>query len=239
VTARPMSATDQVCARCGSPVRANAPFCNGCGQSVTHAGPPTPHSGPPTPPPTVAGSPQHAPSGTDGLVAAGREVRCCAYLLDLAALVSPALPITATAAIVGVVEVLTIVIPVAFVAGWFWMSLWQGYTGQTFGKAMLGVRSVRAGGTHAPGFLAVVLRGVLFAASVGLVALPVIASATPRAGWHDRASGLALIDITLGSNPYGARQQTALRQTIDRSLRKVSSPVPLGSSAAPYVTNGP
>jgi uncharacterized RDD family membrane protein YckC len=116
------------------------------------------------------------------------------------------------------------------------MSAWQGFTGMSFGKAMLGVRSVRAGGSEAPGFGPVVVRGLIFAGTLGVAALNVITSATPRPGLHDTISGITLIDITLGTNPFGARQQPALRKTIDRSLRKVSSPVPIGATAQPYGT---
>jgi hypothetical protein len=214
---------DVGCPHCGSPLRADAPFCNGCGQSVAHLR----TAAPPTPTATVGvAAPPLANNGQ--LVAATRGVRGCAYLLDLAALISPALPITIAAAILGIAEVVYVVIPVAFVAGWIWMSLWQGMTGLSFGKSMLGIRSIRAENSGAPGVGAILLRGIIFTCTAGIAAAPVALSSAPRDGIHDRLSGITLIDITLGANPFGARQQTALRKSIDRSLRRVSSPVPIG-----------
>ncbi|MFC6126523.1 RDD family protein [Mycolicibacterium llatzerense] len=157
-----------------------------------------------------------------------RGVRCCSFLLDLAIIVSPALPLAVAGAILGVREVVLIVVPVACVAVWLWVSIWQGYTGLTFGKAMLGLRLIRAADRKPPGFAAGAMRSLIFAGTLGFAALPVLASATPRDGRHDKASGLTLIDVTVGHNPLGARQQTALRRTIDRSLNKIQSPVPVG-----------
>jgi uncharacterized RDD family membrane protein YckC len=167
-----------------------------------------------------------------------RGVRGCACLLDLAALISPALPLTIVAAILGVAEVVYVVIPVAFLVGWAWMALWQSLTGMSFGKSMLGIRSVRASDLHAPSLVAVMARSLIFLGTLGLAGLPVVTSSGPRDGLHDRLSGIALIDITLGFNPFGASQQTALRKTIDRSLRSVSSPIPIGPGVQPHGTGG-
>jgi uncharacterized RDD family membrane protein YckC len=164
------------------------------------------------------------------LVGAGRAVRICAFLLDLTVLLSPALPFTLAAALLGVPEVVYVVIPVAAVAGWTWMSLWQGLTGKSFGKSMVGLRTISAQQPAAAGLAAVLARGVVFAGTFGTAALPVLLGGRPRDGLHERLSGTTLIDITLGANPFGVRQQTALRKTLDRSLRRVSSPVPTGAS---------
>jgi hypothetical protein len=218
---------DAVCAHCGSVLRANAPFCGSCGQAVTNRQT-QPSVGHAARPQTAA---QPSPAvGTDQLVGAGRGVRCCCYLLDLAAMMSPALPLAIAGAILGVAEVVYIVVPIAFVAVWAWMQIWQGFTGMSFGKAMMGLRLIRAADRHAPGLAATVMRSGVFAGTAGLAALEVVTSPVPRDGLHDRLSGLTLIDITLGANPLGPRQQTALRKSIDRSLNKVHSPVPLGAS---------
>jgi hypothetical protein len=234
-----MTEVEPTCIHCGSPLRANAPFCDACGHAIpnrpTHSARSTSnlHAAQPI------SSPQPAPGGGGHIVAAGRGVRCCSYLLDLAALLSPALPLAIAAVILQVSEVIYIVVPVAFIAAWIWMSLWRGLTGMSFGTGMLGLRTIRASDHRAPGFGAVVVRGLVFADTAGLAALPVVTGQTPQDGVHDRLSGITLIDITLGANPLGPRQQTALRKTLDRSLRKVSSPVPIGAAAQPYGTGRP
>jgi hypothetical protein len=164
---------------------------------------------------------------------AGRGVRCCCYLLDLAVMMSPALPLAIAGAILGVAEVVYIVVPIAFVAVWAWMQIWQGFTGMSFGKAMLGLRLIRAADHKPPGLAATLTRSGVFAATAGVAALPVVTSPVPRDGLHDHLSGLTMIDVTLGANPLGPRQQTALRRTIDRGLNKVQSPVPLNASGRP------
>lgn len=212
------------CAQCGSTLRPNAPYCPSCGCAITNRQIPTAAAPPVT---TRAAS---SPAGTpaDHIVGVSRGVRCCSFLLDLAIIVSPALPLATAGAILSVREVVLIVVPVACVAVWLWVSIWQGYTGLTFGKAMLGLRLIRTVDRKPPGFAAGALRSLIFAGTAGFAALPVLGSATPRDGRHDKASGLTMIDITVGHNPLGARQQTALRRTIDRSLNKIQSPVPVG-----------
>jgi len=225
---------EQTCAHCGSPLRANAPFCNACEQAVPNrpaqARPTSTNSAP------FQQVPQPAPASGGQVVAAARGVRCAGYLLDVAAMLSPALPLAVAAVILQVPEVVYIVVPVAFIAAWIWMSLWRGLTGMTFGTAMLGLRAIRASDHRPPGFGAVALRGLIFAATAGLAGVTVMADQSPRDGVHDRLSGITLIDIALGANPLGLRQHTALRKTLDRSLRKVNSPVPTGAAAQPYGT---
>ncbi|GAY17818.1 hypothetical protein MSZK_45440 [Mycobacterium sp. shizuoka-1] len=207
-------------------MRANAPFCSACGQSVPNrpANLVTTTTAPQQPFPTQP----TMPVVSDQIVGAGRGVRCCSHLLDVAAMLSPAFPIAIAATVLGVVDVIYIVVPVSFVAISVWMSLWRGLTGMTFGTATLGLRTVRTADNRPPGFAAAGLRSLVFAATGGLAALPVLATEAPRRGLHDRATGISVIDISLGANPFGQRQQTALRRTLDRSLRKVSSPVPVG-----------
>lgn len=210
-----------MCVHCGSTLRANAPFCSLCGQAVTNRRPVA------APPPVT---PEPAASVSDQVVGARRGVRCCCYLLDLAVMLSPALPLAIAGALLGVAEVVYIVVPIAFVAVWVWMQIWQGFTGMTFGKAMLGLRLVRTVDHQAPGFPATLTRSGIFGATAGLAAMPVITSALPCEGVHDRMSGLTMIDTTLGANPLGPRPTTVLRRSTGRGLNKVQSPVPLGAS---------
>ncbi|MGH3677200.1 MAG: RDD family protein [Mycobacterium sp.] len=165
----------------------------------------------------------------DQIVLAGPGVRCCSFLLDLAVMASPVLPLATVGAILGVAEVVYLVVPVAFVAVWIWMQIWQGFSGTSFGKSVLGLRLIREADRRAPGFPAAAGRSLVFAATGGLAALPAIAG-PPRGGMHDRVSGLVLIDIAVGANPLGPRQQTGLRRTVDRGLKSVHSPVPLGAT---------
>jgi hypothetical protein len=144
-------------------------------------------------------------------------------------MLSPALPLSIAGTVLGVAEVVYVVLPVAFAAVWGWMQVWQGLTGTSFGKAMLGLRLVRVADTRPPGITATVLRSGLFIASLGLVGLPVVSSSTPRVGPHDLISGLVVLDVTAGANPLGARPQTALRRSAGRGLNRVQSPIPIST----------
>lgn len=208
-----------VCAGCGSALRPNAPFCPACGQAVTHRD--TATAGPSGPSP--------APLTVDHVKPAGRGLRCCSALLNLAAMLSPVLPLTLAALVLGVADVVFLVLPVAALAVWLWMALWQGYSGMTFGGALLGLRCVRSGEHTTAGVGASVLRGLAFAGTAGLAGLPVLLSAAPTEGVHDRLSRTTLLDVTRGANPLGPQPQPSLRRRVDRSLRKVESPVPLGA----------
>jgi RDD family len=203
-----------------------------CGQAVQNRAMPSMNArtaiAPGRQPVTVASA---APA--DQIILAGREVRCCCYLLDLAVTLSPVVTFVAIAALLDSAGVLYIVMPVAVAAVWLWLQLWQGLTGLSPGKAVLGMRAVRGPDHNPPGMAASTARSLIFGLTAGLAALPVLTSTTPR-GRHDQVTGIDLIDVTLGRNPFGARQQSALRRTIDRSLTRVQSPVPLaGAGAAP------
>ncbi len=145
-------------------------------------------------------------------------------------MLSPALPLATAAAILGVAEIVYLVVPIAFVAVWVWMQIWQSYTGMTFGKSMLGLKLVRAGGNRPPGLAACLTRSGLFGVTAGLVALPVVLSATAQDGLHDRLSGLTMIDTVKGINPLGKQQDPVLRRYADRSLNKVAAPLPTNQS---------
>ncbi|OBC03417.1 hypothetical protein A5784_14445 [Mycobacterium sp. 852013-50091_SCH5140682] len=202
------------CPNCGSALAVNARFCGTCGHTVQirSSVPNDPWPRQPT-----------APAPVDRVQPAGRGVRCSAFLLDIAAMISPALPLAITGAALGVAEVIYIVVPVAFVAVWAWLQIRQGLTGNTFGKSMMGLRVVRATDNRPPGLGPSIQRSLIFVATCGLAALPVLVH---RAGLHDRASGLAVLDVTTGANPLGPRRQPALRRSTDRGLNQVRSPIP-------------
>ncbi|SHU17592.1 RDD domain-containing protein [Mycobacteroides abscessus subsp. abscessus] len=213
-----MAGADSTCAHCGSPLRANAPFCSACGQPVTNR--------------QQVLHDQHAvvlppvPTAPVGVERAGRGIRCACALLDLAAMLSPTLPLAIAAAILGVGEVVYIVAPVALAAVWLWMQIWQGYTGMSFGKAMLGLRLVTAVGHNVPHVSATLTRAGVFGGTAGFAALPVLLSAVPADGMHDRISALAVIDVVRGANPLGARPTAVLRRSAGNGpgLNKVQSP---------------
>jgi RDD family len=165
----------------------------------------------------------------DQILLAGREVRCCCYLLDLAVTLSPVVSFVAIAAFLHVSGILYIVTPVAVAAVWVWLQLWQGLTGLSPGKVVLGVRAVRGHDHTPPGVVASMSRSLIFGFTAGIVALPMLTGTTPR-GRHDQVTGIDLIDVTLGRNPFDAGHQTALRRTLDRSLTRVQSPVPLAGA---------
>lgn len=216
------------CPQCGSGLPRNTRFCGICGHALSAravAAEPTRTS---TSHARVAPSVAE-PTAAATVERAGGGVRCASFLLDLAAMMSPAMPLSTAGAVLGVAEVIYIVVPVAFVAVWMWLQIWQGLTGTTFGKAMLGLRLVSADEHGPPGLGATVLRSLAFTATLGLAGLPVLLSPGPRAGWHDRVSGLTVLDVTTGVNPLGPRQQTTLRRPAGRGLNRVQSPVPVSA----------
>ena len=217
--------SDGTCRHCGSPLAFGAPFCGSCGRSVPNRGqhPPAPTA----PAPSVATVP--APP-TDHIVGAGRGVRCACYLMDLAVMFSPALPLAIAAAVLGVAEVVYVVLPVAFAAVWLWMQIWQGYTGLTFGRSMLGLRLIRSSDNRPPGLAACMTRSGVFGATVGLAAVPVIMNETPHRGWHDKVAGLTMIDVVQGANPLGKKQDPVFRRSPDRGLNRVAAPLPVDAT---------
>ncbi len=222
---------DSPCSHCGSPLRPHAPFCGSCGQAVQNrvVAPPTARTVSATAATQGAPPPSAQPQPVDQILLAGREVRVCAGMLDIAATLSPVVSLAVIAALLGVPAVLYIVVPVAVVSVWIWQQLWLGLTGTSVGKAVLGLRAVHSADRRPPGFPAAALRSLIFGASLGIAALPILISPTPR-GRHDHMTGIDVIDVTIGGNPLGQRQQTPLRRSIDRSLKRVQSPVPLASA---------
>lgn len=217
------------CPQCGSGLPPSARFCTLCGHTLTtrsgqlYAAASAPTTARPAQPPS-------APDPSDDAIRpAGAAVRASAFLLDLAVMVSPALPLSIAAASLRTAALVYAVVPVAVVAVWAFIQIWQGLSGTTFGKSLLGLRLVGADDLQRPGVGRTLLRGAIFALSFGLAALPMTPDARGRAGLHDRVTGLGVIDVTVGANPLGARPQRTLlrRAASDRSLHRVHSPVPI------------
>ena len=127
---------------------------------------------------------------------------------------SPVASFAAIAAILDVAGVLYIVTPMAVAAVWVWLQLWQGLTGLSPGKAVLGVRAVRGADLEPPGPLASIARSLAFGLTAGLAALPVVTSVTPR-GRHDQLTGIDLIDVTFGADPLDANHQQQSTSPLD------------------------
>lgn len=220
------SADGTSCRHCGTALRPNAPFCGSCGQAVPNRV--LQHPVRDTRPSPVAQA-VSSPAASQ-IVPAGRGLRCACYLVDLAVMLSPALPLAIAGAVLGVSEIVYIVLPVAFLAVWVWMQVWQGYTGTTFAKSMLGLRLVRTADHRPPGLATCLARGGIFGATAGLAALPVVLNEVPQSGLHDQLTGVTIIDVVRGVDPQGRKQDPVLRRTVDRGLNKVASPLPVDMS---------
>jgi hypothetical protein len=215
----------ETCTHCASPLRPNAPFCATCGHAVTGRLIRAPRPGgasAPTyqAPAAIAPQPQQT-------VAADARLRAGAFLLDLAIMASPVLPLAGIAAILHVADVVVVVAPVAGVAVWAWMLVWQSMTGMTFGKAMLGLRCVSIAGCRAPGVGSSFVRSLVFLGTCGLAGLPLLSG---HPGTQDRLSDTGVLDVVTGRNPLGPVQRPPLRAPANRGLLAVQSPVPVPSS---------
>lgn len=124
-------------------------------------------------------------------------MRLSSSLLDIAAMATPVLPLSIAAAAFGSARLVYVVTPIAFVAVGLWIQIWQGITGASFGKAMMGLRLVRSIDNRPAGVGRVLLRSLVFVATAGAAALPVMRGATSRPGLHDRISGVDVLDETL------------------------------------------
>lgn len=217
--------TDVLCPHCGSTLPAAGHFCSACGRRQSRSRERAPQPARVIPAVVDAKTDRIA---ADHVQLAGRGVRLSSALLDIAAMLSPTLPLAIAAATLRVAQVVYIVMPVAFAAVWVWMQIWQGLTGSTFGKAMLGLRLVRATDNRHPGLGAVLIRSGVFIATFGLAALPVMRSRTPRSGLHDRVSGLKVIDLTHSPGPDGTQPPAGRRRPMTPK-RRVSSPISITS----------
>lgn len=218
--------TDVLCPHCGSTLPAAGHFCAICGRRQGRSRERAPQ---PADKSTAVSEPKTDRTAADHARLAGRGVRLSSSLLDTAAMLSPTLPLAIAAATLRVAQVVYIVMPVAFAAVWVWMQIWQGLTGSSFGKAMLGLRLVRAADNRHPGLGAVLIRSGVFIATLGLAALPVMRSRTPRSGLHDRVSGVKVVDLTHSPGPDGAPPPVGRRRPA-APMRRVSSPISITST---------
>lgn len=110
----------------------------------------------------------------------------------------------------------------------------HGVKGFTIGKAATGIRSVNVRTLERPGVGAVLLR-VLIVVAAGIVPVigPAIIVASPTfdpegrgRGLHDKATGLWLVDVRAGLNPYDAKRMRVAR-------KMVKAEPTLGRSALP------
>ena len=94
----------------------------------------------------------------------------------------------------------------------------HGRRGLTIGKAITGIRSVNLRTLERPGLGAVLLRClIVMAAGIVPVVGPVLILLTPTfdrdgrgRGWHDRATGIWLVDARRGLNPYDEKRMQRL-----------------------------
>lgn len=181
--APPSEPAPQRCSRCGAGFAADDPYCPSCGADPVTT---------------------RLPAPTTDVRYAGRSVRCAAYLMDVAVMIVPAFPLSIAGILLGVSAVITVVVPLAFLAVWLWLQICLALTGQSLGKSMLGLRLVNLD-HRPPGFGPTVLRSLVFVATLGLAALPL-------PGLHDRVSGLRVIDVAAGANPLGPPTRAKLRR---------------------------
>lgn len=197
------------CPECGSGVPDGASFCRVCGQRLAS------RRGVITQKTVVLASvydPATEPA-TAQVLRARRGVRFSSSTLDVAVMASPALPLSVVAAMVGRAELIYVVMPVAVVSVWLWMQIWQGLTGSSFGKSMLGLRLVGLADNGPAGLARAILRSGFFVATFGLAAVPVIRSSEPQLGLHDRISGTQVLDISTADVPVRKQQRITLRRS--------------------------
>lgn len=98
----------------------------------------------------------------------------------------------------------------------------NGRRGVTAGKAVTGIRSVNVRTLERPGIGAVLLRLlIVVAAGIVPVAGPAVVLASPTfdaggrgRGWHDKATGVWLVDARNGLNPYDEKRMRIARKKV-------------------------
>lgn len=97
----------------------------------------------------------------------------------------------------------------------------HGLRGMTIGKAITGIRTVDVRTLERPGFGRVLLRSlILLAASLVPLLLPVFLAsplfdaARRGRGWHDRATGVWLIDVRGGLDPFDEKRLRVARKMV-------------------------
>lgn len=117
----------------------------------------------------------------------------------------------------------------------------HGLKGVTVGKAIFGIRSVRAATLGKPGFWRMLWRALILQVSLWFPPLAVVVLLSPLwdpgrrgRGWLDRAGGNWLIDVAQGLDPYDAK---ALRLA-KRTLEPAAGPAPTGLPSLATVFTG-
>lgn len=110
----------------------------------------------------------------------------------------------------------------------------HGRQGRTIGKAIAGIRSVDVRTLERPGVGRVLLRFLIFGAS-GIVPVlgPALLLSTPTfdpegrgRGWHDKATGIWLVDARRGLNPYDEKRMRVARKMVKAEPTKGRSALP-------------
>lgn len=94
--------------------------------------------------------------------------------------------------------------------------------GMTIGKALTGIRTVDVRTLGKPGFLRLLLRYLMVAAagllpavgSVLFLLSPMFDPQRRGRGWHDKASGVWLVDVRAGLNPFDEKRMRVARKMV-------------------------
>lgn len=97
----------------------------------------------------------------------------------------------------------------------------NGRRGVTIGKAVAGIRTVNVRTLERPGVGAVLLRflivmaaGVVPAGTAVILASPTFDAGGRGRGWHDKATGVWLVDVRNGLNPYDEKRMRIARKKV-------------------------
>lgn len=224
-----------LCSNCSTALTPGAAFCTRCGSGVADRAV-APPSDVPDAVPTVE-EPAASSVAVDprwaGLRPVGIGIRVLSYLLDLSVLLVAGSVTAALSIVVGVPGIATVIAPLVVGAVWIWNLSWLVVSGNSFGKAAVGVRAVGVASLDTPAALPAVLRSVLFGVTAGIVSVSVLIDRSPwHRGWHDIASGIILVDALNGRNPLGPRPVASVLRRPERGLQTVAAPIPF-SPAAP------
>lgn len=175
-----------------------------------------------------------------GAVPAPLGRRFAAYLIDLLAS-NGLLLLTDVAVLSGNYGASRLSTPFLLVSLVIGLAQWRLHAvrGQTFGKQAMGLRTVAVPSAEAPGAGRTAGRLVLWAlmACVPLVGLPLVALSVffdptgLRRGWHDRATGVLLVDLRAGRDPMVVPAATAWgAQAAGAAAPLVPAVAPVGAS---------